>query len=482
MHEVHPLAPAEVRSALPAEYSPTDAEARLSIAIAKHSRKVIVLDDDPTGTQTVHGVPVLASFREEVLERYLREPGRTFYVLTNSRSLPEAEACALTEQICKSLCNASLKTGVSFAVISRSDSTLRGHYPAETDTIMATLQARLGLWFRGSVLLPAFFEGGRYTWKGIHWVEQQGQWVPAGQTEFARDPAFGYSASDLRSYVAEKTGDPKAASRVVTIPLEVIRRDGPDGVAAILERAPVRSVIAPDAVSYADLSVIVCALLEAEQKGMHYCYRTAASFVPIYCGISRRPLLSPAELKSGRPGGAGGLVVVGSHVSKSTAQLRHLVEGTAIEPVELVVERLLSNGTRRAEIHRTATEVSRHLAEGRDAVLHTSRGVVTGGGGSQYIDIARLVASGLIETVRAITARPAFFVAKGGITSSTMATDALGVQAAQVLGQILPGVPVWELGPESRLPGSNFVVFPGNVGDEMALLQVVRKLQGNEEA
>jgi len=46
-----------------------------------------------------------------------------------------------------------------------------------------------------------------------------------------------------------------------------------------------------------------------------------------------------------------------------------------------------------------------------------------------------------------------------------------------VLGQILPGVPVWKLGAESRFPNLAYIVFPGNVGDAHSLADVVRQLK-----
>ena len=72
--------------------------------------------------------------------------------------------------------------------------------------------------------------------------------------------------------------------------------------------------------------------------------------------------------------------------------------------------------------------------------------------------------------------RPRFIVAKGGITSSEVGTKGLRVRRARVMGQILPGVPVWQTGPESRFPGLPYVIFPGNVGDENALRNAVEKL------
>ena len=80
--------------------------------------------------------------------------------------------------------------------------------------------------------------------------------------------------------------------------------------------------------------------------------------------------------------------------------------------------------------------------------------------------------------VRRLATRPRYLVAKGGITSYDIATRALGVKRAMCIGQILPGVPVWELGESSRFPGLKFVAFPGNLGDPDWLSEVVLKLRG----
>ena len=45
-----------------------------------------VLDDDPTGTQTVHDIVVLTTFDVDVFEAQLRTGERGFYVLTNTRA------------------------------------------------------------------------------------------------------------------------------------------------------------------------------------------------------------------------------------------------------------------------------------------------------------------------------------------------------------------------------------------------------------
>ncbi len=102
---------------------------------------------------------------------------------------------------------------------------------------------------------------------------------------------------------------------------------------------------------------------------------------------------------------------------------------------------------------------------------------MTGVDAESSLAIGRRVSDGLVAIVRAISVRPRYLLAKGGITSSDIATQGLGVKRALVLGQLLPGVPVWQLGPETRYPGLGYIVFPGNVGGPQALAEVVLGLR-----
>ena len=109
-------------------------------------------------------------------------------------------------------------------------------------------------------------------------------------------------------------------------------------------------------------------------------------------------------------------------------------------------------------------------------VLATSRELVTSGDAAASLDIGNRVSAALVEIVRRLEVRPRYLIAKGGITSSDLATKGLGVKRALVRGQLLPGVPVWELGPETRFPGLPYIVFPGNVGGPSALTDAVQGL------
>ncbi len=124
-----------------------------------------------------------------------------------------------------------------------------------------------------------------------------------------------------------------------------------------------------------------------------------------------------------------------------------------------------------------AAEANRSLASRRDTVVYTSRLLVTGATAEESIRIQAGVADALIEIVRGIDTAPRYVLAKGGITSHDIAAKALGVKRAVVAGQILPGVPVWRLGEGARFPGMGYIVFPGNVGGETSMTDVVRALR-----
>jgi uncharacterized protein YgbK (DUF1537 family) len=349
------------------------------------------------------------------------------------------------------------------------------------------LENSLGYRFRGQMLIPFFVEGGRFTIDDVHWV-QDGEWlVPAAQTEYAQDAVFGYGQSNLRSWIEEKTGGRIQAGAVQSITLDDIRRGGPDRVSDRLREIPTGCPVIVNAASYRDLEVIVAALLRLEDEGTFFLFRTAASFVRTRGGITPQGLLTSTQLyRDDDPPGTGGLIVVGSYIQKTTAQVQEALALTGLCGVELDVQQVLTMPERTQAIARAAQQAEAELRRGREVMLYTSRRLVTAGGAAEReparqeaenLRIGQLVSSALVETVTRLTVKPRFVVAKGGITSSDIATQALGVKKARVAGQILPGVPVWRLGPECRFPGVPYVVFPGNVGDTKALAKVVEILR-----
>jgi len=430
--------------------------------------RLAVVDDDPTGTQTVHDVPVYLGWDRQLLTRALEADERVFYVSTNSRALSSEAAARLGHELGSNLRAAAGAAGASVALCSRSDSTLRGHFPAEVEA----MNQGLGAVPDGLVIAPAFFEGGRYTIDDVHWVDQDRALVPAHETEFARDPSFGYGHSDLKRWVEEKTMARCTAEQVLSASLSLIREGGPEAVARLVGAARNGQPIVVNAACYEDLEVFVLGLLDAEAAGATFAYRTAASFVKVRGGIPARPLLSRTELETGA---AAGLIVVGSYVQRTTRQLERLLASGLVAGIELDVPALLDEKGMDREIARVATQVERHMREGRSAAVYTSRRVARLDSQS-FLETGNLVMSSLCRVVGGLDVEAGFLVAKGGITSIELARSALGVKQARVLGQIIQGVPVWKLGPQARWRRIPYVVYPGNVGADDALLTVVKKL------
>jgi uncharacterized protein YgbK (DUF1537 family) len=451
--------------------------------VVESGRRVVVLDDDPTGVQSVHGVPVLTTWAVEDLRWALEQTSPTFYILTNSRSLAEQEAIALNQEIAHNLSEAA-EPWMDFDVVSRSDSTLRGHYPAETDALAEALRER-GRGPDGLIVCPAFFEASRITVDDVHWVRQDGELIPAGQTEFAADHSFGYRSSDLKAWVEEKTGGRIKAHEVVSVGLADLREGGPERVLELLEEASGGIPVVINAASYADLEVFVLGLLAAEEEGKRFLYRTGPSFVRTRGGITEPKILGPEDLYHKRPKEGHGLVLVGSYVPTTTRQLEGALALDGIRGVEMSVLRLLEPESREDELGRVAEEVNGSLASS-EVVIYTSRELVTAGkagsAGLSNFEIGAAVSGALVEVMRRVDrALPlSFVVAKGGITSSDIATKGLEVRRAEVAGPLLPPgiVPVWILPEENDFPGLPYVIFPGNVGGPGSLAQVIEILRG----
>lgn len=456
----------------------------LPVAIREAGRgaRLVVLDDDPTGMQTMYGIPVVIRWDVATLVALLAQELPAIYLLTNSRSLPPAEAAQVNGEAMDAVLAAAAQLGVVLRIVSRSDSTLRGHFPLETDLVRDRLAAA-GQPVSGLLLAPAFMEGGRYTIGGVHYVADDDRLIPAGETEFARDAAFGYRSSALPDWVAEKTGGAIPPEHVTVLTLDRIRSHGPNCAAALMRSVAPGGVVAVDGLAYRDLEVAALAMLQLEQEGRRFLVRSGASFVRALAGLTERPLLSPAEATAAGEG-AGGLCVVGSYIQKSTEQLHRLLTLPGIEPVELDAGRVLEPGGAVRESDRAARQINAALRSGSDVVLYTSRDLIRRESPKQSLAVGRLVSEALTRAVARVSVRPRFLIAKGGITSHDVAARALGVRVALVLGQILPGVPVWQLGPETPFPGMPYVVFPGNVGGPDALRRVVAalRMRGKEEA
>ncbi|WP_420176542.1 four-carbon acid sugar kinase family protein [Luteococcus sp. OSA5] len=440
-------------------------------------RRILALDDDPTGSQCVAGVDIAFQEDPAIPARVLQEPGATCFVLMNSRALPEADAVAKNRRILEGV----LAAGVSpqgLHLISRSDSTLRGHVLAEPN-VLADVLAEHGVEVDGFLFCPAMIEAGRFTRDDVHYAMVQGEAREAADTDFAKDATFGYTQSNLRLFLEERSGGAVKADDVVSIGLDDIREGGVDRVEQILAGVSERRWVVVNATEYSDMEVVTQALARREAAGRTFITRCGPSFVRPLSGQQGAAVLTPADITVAADRLPHGLVVVGSHVGLTTRQLEAVQRRGTLVEFELQVPLLLDPKTRDAHLSEVTEGLRGQLASD-DCVVYTSRDLVRTESKDESLEIARRVSDAVVELVVSIrTARPAWVVGKGGITSHEVAANGLGISHAEVAGQFFPGqislFTARQAPPETL--GVPYVVFPGNVGGDEALADVVERLQ-----
>ena len=472
----------DVFAGLPA-VAADDPELRASIRRMRATDRVVlgVLDDDPTGSQTMHGVQVVTVLAESAYQAALASPAAACFVLTNTRSLDERAAAALTARAARGLIAAASRRGARIQLISRSDSTLRGHVIAEVAALHDVRREVLGRGFNAVLLIPAFIEAGRLTVADTHWARTAAGLVPVAETEFARDAAFGYAASDLKDFIAEKAGGAVGRDDVASISLTDIRSGGPDRVRELLAGLPDGTWVIVNASEYSDLETVACGVLLAERAGKRFLFRTGPSFVRALAGTEPvAPLRGERLWPAGRREGHG-LIVIGSHVGQTSRQLAVLRARADVTGIELSVPDILRGAE---DTPARAADQVRAALRRSDVLLYTSRAVVTGSGAEHSLQLARAVSAAVARTVRlALAARPAWVLAKGGITAHDVALHGLGIRRAEVAGQLFPGL-ISVLRPVDAAPEAldmPYVVFAGNVGDDATLAQVVAILGGSDD-
>lgn len=417
---------------------------------AGRRRLVVVLDDDPTGTQCAQDVPVLLEPRSDP-EPLLKDVN-SCYVLTNSRALPAAQAVELLRDIRTRISAAAGRLGADVEYILRGDSTLRGHVFAESDAFGAADGVLL--------FVPAFPDAGRVTRGGVHYVEVAGESVPAHRTEFAADPVFGYSAGTMVDWVREQ-GDRDA----VAPGLDVVRGAGGE-LAQVLVDAELGTVVTPDVETTEDLERISVALDAARARGKQVVLRCAAPLAAFRAERQAVDLLaSPVERAPGAT-----LVVCGSHTQASTLQLKALARALKV-PV-----RIVSTGPALADPARVGAFYAEVLADDLDrngvAIVASERDRQAEHDSFEH---GARVMRALCAAISPLRGRFTAMIAKGGITSADVARHGLGVRSGHVRGPVLTGVSVWDLAVPNHGPDGEsitYAVVPGNVGEPRTLVRV----------
>jgi uncharacterized protein YgbK (DUF1537 family) len=374
---------------------------------------LVALDDDPTGTQTCHNVIVLTVWDVSTLvaEFSRTDAGGGFFILTNSRALHTEEARKLIAEICRNLQTAAKEAGVKFEIVLRSDSTLRGHFPAEPE-VVDEVMGQSDLW----VLAPFFFQGGRYTIDDLHYVKEGNDLVPAARTPFAQDATFGYRNSNLRDWVVEKSNGTISKQRVKSITIEDVRVGGPKAVTEKLMGFGKGDIVVLNAAAEEDMDVAVLGMLDAAAQGKKFLFRTGAAFVSTRLGVEPIPPLSAKDLGIDRAKNPlGGLIIVGSYVPKTTLQIKKLIErrGQELHTVTLQVQELLeSTTTAQKAIDSAISEAEKHLNNGEDVLVMTSRDLVKGKDERESLQIGSSVSKAVLEFANGLKVRPRFVIAK----------------------------------------------------------------------
>jgi uncharacterized protein YgbK (DUF1537 family) len=431
--------------------------------------KIIVLDDDPTGSQTVHSCLLLMQWDVETLRLGLADESPIFFVLTNTRALTPDKAASITEEVCHNLKSAIAIEGIQdFLVVSRSDSTLRGHYPIETDVIAQELGG-----FDAHFIIPAFFEGGRLTRDSIHYLIVDGVETPVHQTEFARDSVFSYHYSYLPDYVEEKTQGRIKASVVERFLLADIRQGTRDRLMALKDN----QCVVVDGETQADFDRFAQDILSTAASGKRFLFRSAASILTSLAQLPSQPI-APEDMAQYKPTPKPGAVIVGSHVKKTTQQLEQLIQEPSTVGIEIDVVQLRDNPSQKEALKAQALKKVKeiHQAE-KTPVVYTSRQELSFETVGQRLDFGIAVSSLLMDVVKGLPSDISFLIGKGGITSNDVLSTGLNLRAARLLGQILPGCSMVITPADHPLfPKLPVVLFPGNVGDVQGLATVYRRL------
>lgn len=404
-------------------------------------RKIIVLDDDPTGIQTVHGCKLITRWDVPTIREAYYDSVPFFYILTNTRAMTRKEAAETTRDAMRSVGSVLRESSESELpiFISRSDSCLRGHFPLETDTMRQVLEeSGIKVWHK-TPFIPAFIEAGRVTVDGVHYMVDSNNLIPIAETEFAKDNVFGYTHSRLSDYIVEKGANPAD--------YEIVNAASYDELYAYVEKIT-------DEINGFDGAVVV---------------RSSSSFPKAISGITDRPLLRREELVCNAENKGIGLFIVGSHVQKTTRQLCSLLSLPNIVGIELDVEKIINSfDVYLAEILSSLNEY--RCQNAKVPVVYTSRKEIRLTDADKRQHLGQAVSAFLVEIVRRLPFIPSYLVAKGGITSHDILTKGLSVRIATVMGQIVPNVPCIMT---NKFP---YIIFPGNVGNDDSLADVYHTL------
>ena len=445
--------------------------------------KVVVIDDDPTGSQTVHGCPLLLRWDEQSLRRGLRHPSPLLFLLADTRALPAGAAAARNREIASNLDRALAAEGLrrrDVLLVSRGDSTLRGHGVLEPEALQEAFGA-----FDATFHIPAFLEGGRTTVNGVHLLHGE----PVHTTPFARDRLFGFSTSDLAAWLEEKSGGVIRRADVQRISGRALDAAAGAGLPRLIARLRTFKGNLPVVVDAEQQQQLNCfaAAVRALRGEKRFLFRSAASLVRALADPGPQPLdaagLAGLRRRASDDRALPGLVMVGSHVALADQQLERLLVEPGCRGVELPVPRIacvLEGPTPDlllADLEREWLQQLREMLAG-DAtpVLYSSRGELGFASLPQRRHCSLQLAQVMARLAAALAPDLGYLISKGGTTTQTLLSKGLGLTAVQLEGQLLPGLSLVRPS-EGRNAGLPILTFPGNLGSADTLRDAWQRME-----
>jgi len=438
--------------------------------------KFVVIDDDPTGSQTVHDCLLLLKWDCSTLAKGFESKSNLFFILANTRSLSENDAKLTLEEICK-----NLKTVIALQAheeeiifISRGDSTLRGHNFLEP----SALNSYLGP-FDATFHIPAFIEGKRLTINGSHFVDK----TPIDQTIFARDEIFGFETSNVKNLLFQKSKSQIKIEDIQNLLLphiEILNDEENNIVFKKLKNLNNNQHVIVDIENYSQLkkfSLVIKKL--ARQK--KFLFRTAASFISSISEkksvTQSKKFVSNLRIRNKEKSFLPGLIIGGSYVKLSTMQLNNLLEIRNCNPIELDVFeffKISSSDNNKKQMNlfknKFLKEIRFSFEKGKTPVLFTSRKFMPLDS-SELFNFYNSLACFIAELVADLKYEIGYLISKGGITTNMILSNGLNADYVYLEGQILTGISVvtCNLKNDKKLP---IVTHPGNIGTKDSLVNI----------
>ena len=449
--------------------------------------KIIIIDDDPTGSQTVNGCNLILKWDYETLLKGLKDSSNLLFILANTRSLSKEDVKIRLKEICSALreiMNNSSFAEEDFVLISRGDSTLRGHNFVEPEIINKLLGP-----FDATFYIPAFIEGNRTTVNGNHFVDN----IPIHKTIFSKDKIFSFNTSNVKELLYKQSNQNLDFNHIDNIfikDFEVLERNQSNKLYKYIEQLKNNKNVIVDIIDYSQLdefSRIIKSLLKKKK----FLFRSAASFISSLSNVKQTKkdhiYFSQLRRKNNNDKTMKGLIVVGSYVELTTLQLNKVLEISLCKPIEINVFKLyefFKLGDNLNQINSLKklilNSIRQNLSQDFIPVLYTSREIVSPKNNNDLIQFQLFLSAFISEIVSAIKNEIGYLISKGGITTNTIISEGLKADSVYLEGQILPGISLVTLNllkQKGKLP---IVTFPGNIGNNMSLVKTLEILENKK--